>query len=163
MALSQPILYTQDAFDATQATVFRFNVMGGSQVVANTLTIKNNATLQQVYSQSQSTYQFVHNLPANTLTNGTYYQAYINTQDASGDTSPQSNIIQFYCYSEPTFEFDDIPTNHIIPNSSFNFQVNYNQTDLCSKTPIKNASLAAIQFPLFNYLTCRISIHYSES
>ena len=129
MALSQPILYTQNAFDATQSSVFTFNVIGGSQVVANTLTIQNNSTLSTVYSQTQSTYQFIHNVPANTLTNGTYYQAYLTTQDANGNVSPQSNVIQFYCYSEPTFEFADIPTNHVIPNSSFNFEVTYNQTE----------------------------------
>ena len=129
MALSQPILYTQNAFDATQESSFSFNVIGGDQVVANTLTIQNNSTLQSVYSETQNTYQFIHNLPANTLTNGIYYQAYITTQNNSGDTSPQSNTIQFYCYSEPTFEFTDIPVNHVIQNSSYNFEVSYNQTE----------------------------------
>ena len=75
MALTTPILYSVSAFDATQAQTFLFNVLGGSQVVANTLTIKNNATLAVVYSATQTTFKFEHILPANTLTNGTYYQA----------------------------------------------------------------------------------------
>ena len=48
MALTTPILYTVNAFDATQEQVFNFNVLGGNQVTANTLTIKNNATLSIV-------------------------------------------------------------------------------------------------------------------
>ena len=40
MALTTPILYNVPAFDATKEQVFTFAVVGGSQVVANTLTIK---------------------------------------------------------------------------------------------------------------------------
>ena len=72
MALTTPILYSVNAFDATQAQVFNFNVLGGNQVTANTLTIKNNATLSTVYSATQTTFKFEHTLPANTLTNGNY-------------------------------------------------------------------------------------------
>ena len=43
MALTTPILYTVSAFDAAQAQTFLFYVLGGSQTVANTLTIKDNA------------------------------------------------------------------------------------------------------------------------
>ena len=42
MALTQPVLYSQAAFDATQEHIFPFNVVGGDQVVANILTIKKN-------------------------------------------------------------------------------------------------------------------------
>lgn len=129
MALSQPLLYTKDAFDATQSTNFLFNVIGGSQVVGNTLTIQINSNLQTVYSETQNTFQFIHSLPANTLTNGNYYQAFLQTIDNSGNTSTQSNTIQFYCYSEPSFEFADIPINHIINNSNYNFEVIYNQPE----------------------------------
>ena len=127
MALTTPILYTVDAFDATQAQTFSFNVIGGSQVVANTLTIKDNATLATIYSQTQTTYKFSHNLPANTLTNGTYYQATLTTKDAQGNESNASSPIQFYCYSQPTFEISNMPSNNVIPNSSFAFTVTYNQ------------------------------------
>ena len=58
MALTTPILYSVPAFDATKEQVFTFAVVGGSQVVANTLTIKDNATLATVYSQTQTTYRF---------------------------------------------------------------------------------------------------------
>ena len=127
MALTTPILYTVDAFDATKVQTFSFNVIGGSQIVANTLTIKDNATLATIYSQTQTTYKFSHNLPANTLTNGTYYQATLTTKDAQGNESNASAPIQFYCYSQPTFEISNMPTGNIVTNSSYAFTVTYNQ------------------------------------
>ena len=127
MALTTPILYTVNAFDATQAQVFYFNVLGGNQVTANTLTIKNNATLSIVYSATQTTFKFEHILPANTLTNGTYYQATLTTKDAQGNESSPSAPIQFYCYSQPTFEISNMPASNVITNSSYAFNVTYNQ------------------------------------
>ena len=127
MALTTPILYTVSAFDATQEQVFNFNVLGGNQVVANTLTIKNNATLATVYSATQNTYKFIHTLPANTLTNGTYYQATLTTKDAQGNESSPSAPIQFYCYSQPVFEISNMPSGNVVTNSSFAFTVTYNQ------------------------------------
>lgn len=127
MGLTTPILYNVSAFDATQVQTFAFNVIGGSQVVANTLTIKNNTTLETVYSQTQSTFKFEHILPANTLTNGTYYQATLTTKDAQGNESSPSTPIQFYCYSQPTFIISNMPTGNVVANSSFAFNVTYNQ------------------------------------
>ena len=127
MALTAPILYTIAAFDATQEFTFTFNVIGGDQVTGNTLTIRNNTTLAEVYSQSQTTFRFAHTLPANTLTNGTYYQATLTTTNVSGEISPVSNTIQFYCYTQPTFEFTNIPAGAIITNASYEFIVQYNQ------------------------------------
>ena len=127
MALTTPILYTVSAFDAIQEQVFNFNILGGNQVVANTLAIKNNATLATVYSATQNTYKFIHTLPANTLTNGTYYQATLTTKDAQGNESSPSAPIQFYCYSQPMFEISNMPSNNVITNSSFAFTVTYNQ------------------------------------
>ena len=127
MALTTPILYTVNAFDATQEQVFNFNVLGGNQVTANTLTIKNNATLSTVYSATQTTFKFEHILPANTLTNGTYYQATLTTKDAQGNVSNASAPIQFYCYSQPSFEISNMPTGNVVTNSSFAFTVTYNQ------------------------------------
>lgn len=127
MALTTPILYSIAAFDATKEQTFTFNVLGGSQVVANTLTIKNNATLATVYSETQTTFKFEHVLPAGTLINGTYYQATLTTKDAEGNESSPSSPIQFYCYSQPTFGITNMPTGNIITNSSFAFNVQYNQ------------------------------------
>ena len=127
MALTTPILYSIPAFDATKEQTFTFASISGSQVVANTLTIKDNATLTTVYSQTQTSYRFEHILPANTLTNGTYYQATLTTKDAQGNESSPSAPIQFYCYSQPTFVISNMPIGNIVTNSSFVFNVQYNQ------------------------------------
>lgn len=129
MALTTSTLMQQNAFDATQAHVFTFNVYSGSQITGSKLTIKNNATLETVYDETVTSYAFEHTVPANTLTNGVYYQASIQTMDAQGNFSPASNIIQFYCYSTPTLVFNNIPTANIIPSASFAFEVKYNQAE----------------------------------
>ena len=129
MALTTPTLMQQNAFDATQAHVFTFNVYSGSQITGSKLTIKNNATLETVYDGTVTSYAFEHTVPANTLTNGVYYQASIQTMDAQSNFSPASNIIQFYCYSAPTLVFNNIPTANIIPSASFAFEVKYNQAE----------------------------------
>ena len=129
MALTTPILFSRVAFDATASQVFSFNVIGGDQVVKNRLVITNQSTNTVVYNQVQQTYSFQHNLPADVLTNGVYYSAYIITYNSNGDASPQSNSIQFYCYSTPSFVFTNLPSGNIISNSSFNFEVTYNQNE----------------------------------
>lgn len=127
--LTTPILYSQAAFDATQAHTFTFNVVGGEQVTQNKLVITNQSTSEIVYQVVQTTYKFEHILPANALINGVYYSAYIITYDANGTASAQSNSIQFYCYSEPSFVFSNLPANSIIANSSYDFQVTYSQAE----------------------------------
>lgn len=127
--LTTPILYSQAAFDAIQAHTFTFNVVGGEQVTQNKLVITNQSTNEIAYQAVQTTYKFEHILPANTLINGVYYSAYIITYDANGTASAQSNSIQFYCYSEPSFAFSNLPINNTITNSSYNFQVTYNQAE----------------------------------
>lgn len=127
MALTTPILYSVSAFDATQAQTFTFAVLGGNQVTGSTLIIKDNATLTTVYSQTQTSFRFEYTLPANTLTNGTYYQATLTTKDAAGNESSPSAPIQFYCYTQPTFVISNMPSSNVIGNSSFSFDVTYNQ------------------------------------
>ena len=142
MALTTPILYNVPAFDSSQAQIFAFNSLGGNQVTGSTLTIKNNVTLQTVYSQTQISYRFEHILPANTLVNGTYYQATLTTRDASGNESNPSAAIQFYCYTQPSFEISNMPVGNIITNSSFAFSITYNQE--------QGETLNAYVFNLYN-------------
>ena len=129
MALTTPILNSVAAFDATKAHTFTFSVTGGSQAVANRLIIKNNATLAEVYNQQVTSFQFAHTVPAGTLQNNTYYQVTVQTYDASGDTSPVSQPVQFYCYSEPILSFTNLPDGNVIPSNSYNFEVTYTQAE----------------------------------
>lgn len=129
MALTKPILYSTAAFDATEDKVFTFNVIGGDQVVANQLTIVRQSDNTIVYQNTQTTFSYTHTLPANSLTNGVYYSAYIITYNALNQSSSASSSIQFYCYSTPTFEFSNIPSSNIITNATYNFEVTYDQAE----------------------------------
>lgn len=129
MALTKPILFSQPAFDATKQYVFTFNVVGGSQVVSNRLTIVNQDSGSIVYQDIQLSFSFTHILPANALANGEYYYAYLNTFDSSDNMSVDSNMIQFYCYTKPNFYIDNIPSSGIIQNSSYEFSAYYNQSE----------------------------------
>lgn len=127
MALIQPILYQPQSFDATLGYVFHFNVVGGSLVVGSKLTVLNNTTLEQVFTDTVTQAQFEHTLPANKLTNGEVYQAYINTFDSDGNLSPNSNTVLFGCYSMPIVTLSNIPSTNTIQSPSFGFEATYSQ------------------------------------
>ena len=121
---------TVNAFDATASNTFTFSVpSGGDQVTQNRLTIINQSTAAVVYQQTQTTFNYTHIIAAAILTNGTYYSAYVNTFNSNGAMSANSNTVQFYCYTTPTLVFTNIPTASIIENSSYSFEITYNQTE----------------------------------
>lgn len=143
MALSKPVLQQVVAFDGSKSQSFTFSVpSGGDQVTQNRLTITNQSTGVQVYQQTQTTFLYSHTLPANTLTNGTYYNAYINTYNSDGTISTNSNIIQFYCYTQPTLVFSNMPTGNIITNVAFSFETTYTQ--------IENELLNSYEYVLYD-------------
>lgn len=127
MPLTRPVLYSIPAFDATNQYVVQFNSIGGSQVVSNRLVIATNVNNQTVYDEKQTTFRFEHILPANTLTNGTYYNATLYTYDNEGNESQASNIVQFYCYTTPTLTFTNILPNGTVANSAYTFEFTYAQ------------------------------------
>ena len=129
MALVKPIAQGISAFDATQDKTFIFTSSGGSQVVANRLTIRLQSDNSVVYQNKIETYRFEQTVPANTLTNNNYYNFYFNTYDVEGNESEPSDAIQFYCFSEPTLTFTNIPSSGVIENSGYSFDVTYNQTE----------------------------------
>lgn len=131
MAMTKPLLLNIPAFDVANGYTFKFTVQGGNQVTANRLIIKNNETGAIVYNQLQETFKLEHVVPPNApnLTNGTYYIAQVQTQDAQGATSPLSNTIQFYCYTTPTIAWSNPPIGSLIENSSYNFEFTYNQRE----------------------------------
>lgn len=129
MALTRPILYSVPAFDATNQYTFSFNVIGGDQVVKNQLTIIDQSNNQIVYQQQQITFTFTHTLNANTLVNGKYYSASLITYNSSNESSSPSVGIQFYCYTNPSFDFNNMPATNVITNSNYVFEVSYNQNE----------------------------------
>lgn len=129
MALTTPIANAVPAFDATQAYTFTFTSSGGTQVTSNTIIIINNTTGATVYTNTNTSFRFENTVPANTLTNNTYYSYYIVTHDANGNYSSNSNVIPFYCFVTPTITFTNIPTTNIINASEYTFSATYAQTN----------------------------------
>lgn len=130
MALTRPTLIAVPSFDATQSFTFTFTVQSGSaQIVANQLTIRRQSDNQIVYQEKQETFKYEHIVNADELINGTYYNAVVSVFDADDNQSPISIPIQFWCYTTPTIEFTNIPSNNIIENASFNFAFTYNQIE----------------------------------
>lgn len=127
MALTKPILNAISAFDGTMIHTFQFSVLSGDQVVANTLTIRNNATNVIVYQDTQTTFKFEHEIPANTLINGVYYNAYIVTHNSSAQDSVASDTVQFYCYSTPTLSFVNVAEGGVVNSANLTAQLQYNQ------------------------------------
>ena len=128
MALITPIAQVVSAFDATVAQTITFVVEGGNQVVKNKITIRNNTSNAVVWEDTVESYQLQHTIPANTLTNGVNYNYYINTYDAQGNVSNNSNVISFWCLDAPSVAITNIPASGIIEYSNFNFIVQYVQS-----------------------------------
>ena len=100
--LTQPIVNPIAAFDATMPQAITFLVIGGTQVVGNRIVISDNQTGNVVYNNIVNTMKLAHTIPANTLSNGGYYNVVIYTIDNSANESAPSTPVPFYCYSQPT-------------------------------------------------------------
>lgn len=132
MALTTPIASAKPAFDATKAEVFTFDVKSGDTVTKNRLTIVEQSTNSVVYQKTTSDGYLVYNqtLPANKLTNGTYYYYYFNTYNVDGDVSLNSNIVPFYCYTTPVLKVTNYPTSStVLQSSNYTFNITYSQAE----------------------------------
>ena len=130
MSLTRPTLLSLTSFDATKDKAFYFNVeAGGSQIVANKLTVRDQESDQIVYEQKQETFKYEHILPANSLENGKYYNAVLTVFDVSGEESAPSAPVQFRCYTTPVLRFTNFPETAIINNASYEFKFTYDQAE----------------------------------
>ena len=129
MALTQPILNSIPAFDATQSHVFSFISIGGDQVVGCQLTIYDNETGTQVYQGNYTSFKFEYPLAAGVLTNGKYYNATISTINNASQFSEPSSPVAFYCYTTPILTITNIPASGTIEQSNYLFQGNYVQVE----------------------------------
>ena len=129
MAVTTPVLNPVAAFDATKDMLFTFSSVGGNQVVSNKLIVRNATTLETLYEDVVNSFVLEHVLPADTLLNGSYYQATVVTYDASGAASAESAPIQFYCFSSPTFTFPNLSSGDNITTSTYSFVAQYEQVE----------------------------------
>ena len=136
MALVTPIIDEDiSAFDATEQYVFSFLVMGGDQVNANVIRIKDNTTGADVYTNTTRTYNYYHAIPANILQNGheNGYTVSIKTQVIGNNNeiieeSEWSNEVAFFCFSTPQVSINIIDGS-IIEGSNVSVSVTYNQAE----------------------------------
>lgn len=124
----KPILRRINAIDAQKPLTLEF-VWEGNQSFGNICVIRQNDTNDIVYQQSQTTMQLKHTIESNTLINGVLYNASIATIDSENNISEYSNPILFYCYSTPQFTFNNIKSNQIIRNSSYQTMMDYVQVE----------------------------------
>ena len=123
-----PQLYNADAWDAKNTHTFNF-LWSGNQSFGNILQIRNNLTDTIVYEESETTMQLKHTVPANTLKNGTLYNVRVAVIDIDNNVSEFSDPMLFYCYTTPTFIFDNITNNQIVKNASYQVTMSYNQSE----------------------------------
>lgn len=127
MALSTPILYDIQAFDATKEYIFEFQYTG-DQAFKNKLVIRDNITNNVVYEEIQTTFQLQHILPADTLTNRIdAYNAKIQVYNVSDISSAESQAKLFYCNTTPVFWITNIQEDDVVSSSSFSFFLEYSQ------------------------------------
>lgn len=129
MAMIKPIGLSVPAFDATMDYTFQFQASGGEQVNYNRIIIRNNETNEEVYNNKIESYAYQQTVPANTLTNGTYYNYSFIVYDKNDNASEESTPISFYCYTTPVLNFTNIPEDNVIESSSFGFEFTYNQNE----------------------------------
>lgn len=127
--LTQPILNSVSAFDASNSYEFKFSAIGGAQVVGNKLVISNNKTGVEVYNETQNNLRLFHLLPVKTLSNGEYYNAVIYTVDNAGNLSEPSVPVPFYCYTNPMLSITNIPSGGTIENGTYEFTGSYIQNE----------------------------------
>ena len=140
--LTQPIINPISAFDSTKAHTISFVVIGGAQVIGNRLVISDNQTGREIYNKIQSTMKLEHSIPANTLTNGGYYNAVVYTIDSANNESAASTPVPFYCYSQPSLTIDNIPATETIENGTYRFIGSYLQKE--------NELLNSYQYTLYD-------------
>lgn len=128
MALTKPIISSINAFDANTSKTIVFYVQSGQQVVGNTLSIVNQNSGYEVYNNYVETFQYTHEIPANTLVNGESYQATIQTKGQDNTKSPVSDPVQFKCLSTPIIGISNIPSSSVIQSSNYNFIGSYAQS-----------------------------------
>lgn len=129
MALLSPILNDTAAFDAMSEHVFTFRYDGSGTISSNRLVIQRSDDSSVVYNQVEQVYEYKHTLPANILTNGVYYKAYLIVYDQSGAESSSSNRIQFYCFTQPSIEFTNISSGGTVISSNNTFVAQYMQQE----------------------------------
>lgn len=125
--IKTPLLMPIMPFKTLENTGFYFSYSGNSQVLRNNLVIERLSDNFVMYDQIQSTFSFVHNLPANTLVDGVDYRAKIRVSDISTDWSEFSEYVIFTPLSDPiiTIPTIDYINQNKVYSQTVTFEANY--------------------------------------
>lgn len=124
----RPILYLISSFDASIGTTIKFSWLGNLPV-SNTLRIKNNETNEVVYEVTQTTMRLEHVISSNNnLVNGVLYNASVKVTDNNNSDSEWSDVLLFYCFTEPTFSIN-IEQGQIIQAQTYGVDITYAQSE----------------------------------
>lgn len=124
-------IYPISPIDADIGGTIRFN-WSGNQAFKNRCIIKDNDSSEVVYDYTIETFKFEHQiqLDQSNLINGKKYNAFIIVIDKAGtesDLQPLGTL--FHCLSTPSFQFSNVTDGQIISSSSYEFFLNYGQSE----------------------------------
>ena len=125
----KPIIKTITPFDAENDNCNIEFVWNGNRPYANRLIIYNAETMNQIMDEKIFSYSLSHLLLKGTLINGQSYFAQISVFDEYGTESELSDKYQFYVFSSPIFEFNNISDGDYIENSSITVNITYQQKE----------------------------------
>jgi hypothetical protein len=125
----QPTLLAIQPWDATKGTSVYYTYTGSQQALENHLVITDLSTGAIVYSHEYSSFEKVHHIPPNLLTNGKAYKAKIRVKHVDGTYSPYSNEVNFKVFATPVLDIESIDGQGYVYNSDVMFVATYSQSD----------------------------------
>lgn len=140
--LQTPSIISFKPFNPSFDFIVKF-VYTGNQSVKNRVVIMDNNSSLVVYDEVQTTMKLQHTIQANTLTAGKQYLLQVQVFDFDGNSSNLSDPVLFYCFTTPTFSFDNITDNMTYRNASIALDIHYSQPE--------NEQLRSLQFLEYSY------------
>lgn len=127
-------IYSIAPFDASRGTTIRFS-WNGNLAKGNRCTIYSNDDMSSpIYNQQIDTYRLDHTIdlskmePGKSLINGNQYLVFITVIDINDEETELDGSI-FYCFSSPTFGFENISYGETINSVEYRFILNYHQDE----------------------------------
>lgn len=126
--MAKPYILRITPFDANKPYEISLS-WSGNRAYANRIIIYENETNDVIFDDTVSSFELLHTVPANTLTNGKKYTIQAQIYDVENVPSSLSDKILFYTFETPDFYFENIPDNAKITNASFSASIHYYSSD----------------------------------
>jgi hypothetical protein len=120
MAVLKPSISQIIPFDATQDYILPFILDPSTdQCFGNRIIIYNNSTNAVVYDNTVTSFLISHDIPINTLVNGTIYKITVAYFNLSGTYSSFSDGTIFKCLATPIVSLSNLAANQIVASNTF--------------------------------------------